>query len=195
MTAGRKTFDLSVDREDEDEYELVQFADSVTRITVERSDSEAFLHFGDEVSDGFSTHEYGAHNLQGRTGDIYLENADDADGKLVLTYSRDVDPELGGVSGKSATVNDPNNSGGTTFQQSNLDGDGQQVTFLLSAEALVSFEIRDSGGSAVWGPLTLAGGQSFELPTPRRVPQGGSLFMDGTGTANTDATVGYRYQE
>lgn len=191
-TGGRKTFDLSTNRSTEDDYELVQFADNVGRIIVERSDSEAYLHFGTPQSEGYSTHKYGAHTLVGRTGDIYLENADDATGDLVLTYGSGLEPELGGVPGSHSTITGDNASTFPAVEQADLDGDSQFLEFFLSTQDLCSVEVRDSGDNVVW-EVTLAGGQSFVPPEPIRIPEGGDINPTSSN-ATSNFTVGYLYQ-
>lgn len=90
---GRRTFDLTTDREHESNYELVQIP-AVSTINVESSDSEAFLHFGTPTSDGFSTFEYSKFKFERTSPEVmYLENSAGATGSLTLTMGVDMDPE------------------------------------------------------------------------------------------------------
>jgi hypothetical protein len=93
---GIREFDLSTDRNGEQNYELIQAPNTRVISTIDVPD-KCFLHFGSAQSPGLDLRDYSLFERETAFGQVYLSNPTGATGTLRLLFGVDLDTETEGV--------------------------------------------------------------------------------------------------
>jgi hypothetical protein len=93
---GIREFDLSIDRESEQDYELIQ-APNTRLISMLDVPDECRLHLGTAQSPGLDLRDYSLLERETAFGQLYLSNPTSSSGTLRLLFGVDLDAETEGV--------------------------------------------------------------------------------------------------